>query len=244
MKAVILAAGYATRLYPLTKDRPKPLLKVGDRTILEHILLKLERVKEVEKVYLVTNEKFYKQFKDYCANYNFNKDIKVLNDHTTSNEDRLGAIADLEYVIEKEELADDLIVMAGDNLFDFQLTEFVEFFKEHDADSITCHRLTNLEELKRTGVVEIDTSNRVLSFEEKPLEPRSNLAVPPFYIYKKETLPLIKEYLAEGNNPDAPGNLIPWLINRKDVYAYQFEGYRYDIGTVESYKKVQAIFSK
>lgn len=244
MKAVILAAGYATRLYPLTRDTPKPLLKIGDKTILEHILLKLARVQEVEKLYLVTNARFYEIFKEWCAGNDFGREIKVINDNTTSNENRLGAIADLQYVIEQERLDDDLLVLAGDNIFEFELTDFVEFFREHDADSITCHQLDDLEELKRTGVVEIDEEGKVLSFVEKPAEPRSTLAVPPVYAYKRETLPLFREYLAGGNNPDAPGNFIPWLITKKDIYAYQFSGYRYDIGTVESYHKVNNLFNK
>lgn len=242
MKAVILAAGYATRLYPLTKDRPKALLKVGGKTILEHILLKLGKVKEVAQVYIVTNQKFYKHFKEWTGSYNYDKDIKVINDKTTSNEDRLGAIADLYYVIEQEEINDDLIVMAGDNLFDFELSDFVAFQQALKADCISSHQLDDIAELKRTGVIEVDKNNKVFSFEEKPADPKSKLAVPPFYIYQKETLPLIKEYLAEGNNPDAPGNFIPWLIMKKDVYAFQFQGDRYDIGTVASYERVKAIF--
>lgn len=241
MKAVILAAGYATRLYPLTKDRPKALLKVGGKTILEHILLKLGKVKEVDQVYIVTNQKFYKHFKEWTGSYNYGKDIKVINDKTTSNEDRLGAIADLYYVIEQEEINDELIVMAGDNLFDFELSDFVAFQQGLKTDCICSHQLDEIAELKRTGVIEVGKNNKVISFEEKPAEPVSRLAVPPFYIYQKETLPLIKEYLAEDNNPDAPGNFIPWLIMKKDVYAFQFQGDRYDIGTVD-YEKVQAIF--
>jgi len=132
------------------------------------------------------------------------------------------------------------MVLAGDNLFDFELTDFVNFC---DADCITAHEINDTERLKRTGVIEIDENNKVIGFEEKPEEPKSNLAVPPFYKYKKETLPLIKKYLEEENEPDAPGNLIPWLIERKDVYAYIFEGERYDIGTVESYREVQEKFN-
>lgn len=244
MKAIILAAGYATRLYPLTKDKPKSLLKIGGKTILEHVLRKIGRVKEVNQVYIVTNQKFFNHFINWIGSYNYHKDIKVINDKSTSNEDRLGAITDLYYVIEREGVYDDIIVMAGDNLFDFELSDFVDYQQEINTDCITSHQLDDIEELKRTGVIEVDSNNKVVSFEEKPVNPVSKLAVPPFYIHKKETLPLIKEYLAEGNNPDAPGNLIPWLISKKDVYTYQFEGDRYDIGTLESYKEVQAIFNE
>lgn len=242
MKCIILAAGYATRLYPLTKDKPKPLLEVGGKAILEHILIKLGKVAEVDQVYIVTNQKFYNHFKEWTCYYNYHKDIKVINDRTISNEDRLGAIADLYYVIDKEKVNDDIIVMAGDNLFDFELCDFVDYQKKLNVDCISSYELENLDDLKRTGVIEVDSDNRVISFEEKPVKPKSKLAVPPFYIYKKETLPLINQYLEEGNNSDAPGNFIPWLIGKKDVYTYQFEGYRYDIGTVESYNRVQAMF--
>lgn len=134
------------------------------------------------------------------------------------------------------------MVLAGDNLFDMKLTDFIDYYHTVRTDCITTHELDDLEEAKRTGIIELDADGRVLSFEEKPAQPKTNLAVPPFYIYKKETLPLIQQYLAEGQNPDAPGNFIPWLIGRKTVYAYKFEGRRYDIGTLESYERVQELF--
>src|SRR5690554_726827 len=242
MKCIILAAGYATRLYPLTKNKPKPLLKVGDKAILEHLLINLGKVKEADRVYIVTNQKFYNHFTNWVRSYTYQKEIKVVNDGTTSNEDRLGAIADLFYVLTQEKIRDDILVMAGDNLFSFELSEFVRFQKKVKADCITCHQWDDIEELKKTGVIEIDDNKKVFSFVEKPAHPKSKLAVPPVYIYKKETIPLLGQYLEEGHNPDAPGNFIPWLIKKKHVYAYQFAGYRYDIGTIDSYKKVQAVY--
>jgi len=243
MKCIILAAGYATRLYPLTKDKPKPLLEVAGKPILQHILEKVEQVSAVDKIYIVTNDKFYNVFHDWVSWYNCEKYIEVINDYTTSNENRLGAIADIQFVIDKTGINDDLMVLAGDNLFDFELTCFYEFYKSVDADCITTHEINDIGKLKKTGVIEIDSDGKVISFEEKPQNPKSNLAVPPFYIYKRSTLPLIKEYLDEGNDHDAPGNFIPWLIKHNDVYAYMFEGMRYDIGTLESYREVQQIFS-
>ena len=242
MKCIILAAGYATRLYPLTKNTAKPLLKVGDKSILDHIIEKVERVEVVNEVFIVTNDKFYPDFVHWALGYRGKKSIKVINDETTTNDNRLGAIADIQYVIDDVELDDDLLVLAGDNLFDFELVDFVEFYERTGADCITTHELDDVEEIKRTGVIELNENGIVTSFEEKPKEPKSNLAVPPFYIYERETVPLIAQYLAEGENPDAPGNFIPWLVERKDVYAYQFTGKRYDIGTVESYEKVQGMF--
>ncbi|QGH36211.1 NTP transferase domain-containing protein [Gracilibacillus salitolerans] len=242
MKCIILAAGYATRLYPLTKNKAKPLLEVAGKPILNHIIEKVEKVEQVDEVYIVTNEKFTPSFQDWAANYQCHKKIVVVNDRTTTNDDRLGAIADIQYVLDHHKIDEDIMVLAGDNLFDFELVDFVHFYQEVNADSITTHELDDPEEMKRTGIVEVNEDGVVTSFEEKPQEPKSNLAVPPFYLYKAETLPLFKQYLAEGNNPDAPGNFIPWLIQHKQVYAFTFEGLRYDIGTIDSYNKVQELF--
>ncbi|HYH04272.1 MAG TPA: nucleotidyltransferase family protein [Bacillota bacterium] len=242
MKAIILAAGYATRLYPLTKNKPKPLLEVNGKTILEHILDKVAKVSIVDEVFIVTNSRFFGQFQTWVGQYLCPFTIKVLDDGTTDNTNRLGAIADLQLVIEQEKLDDDLLILAGDNLFDFELSDFVAFFGKKPFDMITTHELLDLDQLRRTGVIEVDTDYRVTSFVEKPQEPWSNLAVPPFYIYRRDTLPLIRQYLDEGQNPDAPGNFIPWLLTKKAVYAYKFEGERYDIGTVEGYREVCEIF--
>ncbi len=239
MKCILLNAGYATRLYPLTKDKPKSLLLVGGKPILEHILKKVEKVDAINEIIIVSNYKFYDQFTEWKEKYKTNKIIKVLNDGTTDNSNRLGAIADIQYAIDYYKINEDILVLAGDNLFDFELTEFYNYYKDINYDCITTHELSDINDLRRTGVIEIDENNKVISFEEKPINPKSNLAVPPFYIYKSSTLPLIKKYLDEGNNPDAPGNFVPWLINHKDVYAYKFSGNRYDIGTLESYELAQ-----
>lgn len=244
MKCIVLAAGYATRLYPLTRNRPKPLLPVADVPILEHILHKVERVGQVDRICIVTNDRFYEQFESWLEQYDSPKEIRIINDGTTDNDNRLGAIADIRFALDHEHIQDDILVMAGDNLFDFELTDFVDFFHEVGHDCITVHELDDEEALKKTGVVEIDERGKVLSFEEKPEYPRSNLAAPPIYLYRSETLGAIQTYLDEGGNPDAPGHFIPWLITQKDVYAYQFEGSRYDIGTHESYWYVQQLFSE
>ena len=242
MKCIILAAGYATRLYPLTKNKPKPLLDVAGKPILEHILEKVSKVTDINEVFIVTNDRFYPCFIEWKKGYRFPDKIHIVNDGTTTNENRLGAIADLQYTVDKMGIDDEIMVLAGDNLFDFELYDFVEFYRRKPADCISVHEINDVERLKRTGVVEVDRKWKVVSFEEKPENPKTNLAVPPFYIYKKETLPLISEYLKEGNNPDAPGNFIPWLIKKKDVYAFKFEGERYDIGTPESYETVIRLY--
>lgn len=242
MKAIILAAGYATRLYPLTKNKAKPLLEVAGKTILDHIMEKVEEVSIINEVFIVTNEKFSFSFSEWRRAYRGNKKITVVNDQTTTNDNRLGAIADIQYVIETQQVEEEIMVLAGDNLFDFSLVDFVSFYRAVESDSISVHELDNFEELRTTGVAEVDQNHLVVSFEEKPSEPKSNLAVPPIYLYERETLPLIKQYLDEANNPDAPGYFLPWLIQRKSVYAYKFEGLRYDIGTIESYQKVKKLF--
>lgn len=245
MKAIILAAGYATRMYPLTKNFPKPLLEVGGKTIIDHLMAKVERVSAIDGVYIVTNHRFYDRFINWADQANYRKEVKIIDDRTTSNEDRLGAIADLYYVIENEKLAEDLLVMAGDNLFDFEITAMVDYYWEKGTDIITTHEINDIDRLRRTGVIQIDAHGKVLDFEEKPVSPKSNLAVPPFYIYQKDTaVNLIKEYLDGGNNPDAPGNFIPWLIKRRPVHAFKFEGERYDIGALESYYQVKDLFEK
>ena len=209
MKAIILAAGYATRLYPLTENRPKPLLGVGGKPILQYLLEKIEPLDLVDEVIIATNDRFYDQFVDWVAGFVYSKKIIVLNDGTTANENRLGAIADLCFALEERQLDEDLLVLAGDNLFDFALTDFVAYYQKVRADCITAHQLDDLEELRKTGVIETNGEGRGLSFAEKPMDPRSNLAVPPFYIYRRDTIPLLKENLQAGENPDAPRNFIP-----------------------------------
>ncbi len=247
MTCVLLVAGYATRLYPLTKDLPKSLLPVGGKTILERILQKIDALQEaganLSRLVLVSNSRFAGQFGSFMAARSSALPYVVLDDGTNSNETRLGALADLALAVHTYALDDDLLVLAGDNLFDFSLIDFVAFFRAKGSDCICAHTLEDSAELRRTGVAELDEHQRVLSFQEKPPEPRSTWAVPPFYLYQRDTLPLLKEYLSEGGNPDAPGNFIPWLCGRKPVHAFTFSGRRYDIGTPESYDEAQRIFS-
>jgi glucose-1-phosphate thymidylyltransferase len=242
MKGLVLGAGYATRLYPLTKNQPKPLLEVAGKSILDHIVEKMERVDAIDEVIVVTNEKFTAHFEEWAREADYSKKLTVLNDGTTSNEDRLGAIGDIQFVIEQLDLSDDLMVLAGDNLFDFELTDFANYFEEVGTDTITAYAEEDEAQLKRAGIVELDADGKVLSFEEKPEQPKSRYAVPAFYLYQEETLPEFKKYLEAGHDPDAPGHFVPYLIGKKVVHAFRFEGQRYDIGTVESYERVQEIF--
>ena len=236
MKCVVLAAGYATRLYPLTLDTPKPLLDVAGRSILDRILDKVERIREIDEVILVSNHKFFRDFSAWASGRSFPWKLTVIDDGSTGNENRLGAVADLDFAVRESNIRDDALVLAADNLFDFELNDFALFFYEKKADCITTHSLSDPEKLRRTGVIEIDKNWKVLTFEEKPRNPKSEFAVPPFYLYRGDTLPLVRRFLEEGGNPDAPGNFVPWLIGRRDVYAFYFEGRRYDIGSPETYR--------
>ena len=244
MKAVLLAAGYATRLYPMTKNMPKSLLPVGGQAIIGHILDKISEVAAIDEVYIVTNDRFYHQFADWLTENPQDNVVHVLNDGTSSNETRLGALGDLQLTLDHYGVDEDVMVLAGDNLFDFSLEDFVAFFRDKQADCITAHVLDDRRRLQTSGIITVDEEQRVLTFDEKPVEPRSNLAVPPFYLYRQATLPLLRQYLEAGENPDAPGHFIPWLIERRPVYAYIFAGERYDIGTPESFAEAQAIFSR
>ncbi|MCH5186529.1 MAG: nucleotidyltransferase family protein [Oscillospiraceae bacterium] len=242
MVCILLAAGYATRLYPLTENMPKALLPLGKKTILDTVVDKIEQVKDIEDIYIVTNDRFYEHFKKWADDFSGTKRVGVLNDFTTDNSNRLGAIGDLQYTVTHYKIDDEILVMASDNIFDFSLNDFVKLYREKNSDTICVNRVDNTEELRTMGVAELDGEFRVVGFEEKPKEPKTNIGVSPFYLYKRETVPMIKEYLDEGNNKDAPGNFIPWLINKKPVYAFITEGMRIDIGTPDSYKEAQRLF--
>ena len=244
MKCIVLAAGYATRLYPLTENQPKPLLEVAGKSILDHAMEKIDRVDDINEVIIVTNDKFAGHFEEWKNSATYSKSLTVVNDGTLTNDTRLGAIGDIQYVIDQLKIDDDLMIIAGDNLFEFELSDFASFFYEKDSDCITTYHEASDAQLKRAGVIEIDGESRVLSFEEKPEQPKSSFCVPAFYLYQKDTLPFFQKYLEEGNNPDAPGHFVPYLIKHKAVHAFQFEGKRYDIGTLESYEAVQKIFEK
>lgn len=242
MKAIILAAGYATRLYPLTKNCPKPLLKIGERAILDFILEKIEVIPEIDGIYIVTNEKFASDFEKYIGQAVYSKPIKVMNDGTLSNEDRLGAIGDIEFAIQEEQIADDLLIVAGDNLFGFDLNDMVSTFHQRKANVIALYRESDPEQLIRGGTALMDDGAQVIAFEEKPQKPNYPYSVPTFYIIQQKDVHLFGEYLSAGNNPDANGNFIPYLINKSTVYGFEFHEYRYDIGTIESYERAKKLF--
>lgn len=240
MKAIILAAGYATRLYPLTKDKPKALLPIADKEIINYIVDELVTIDEIDEIIVISNHRFINHFNHWqeAASKNYDCKITVLDDNTVSDEDKLGAIGDIDFVIDELELDDDLLIIAGDNIFTYPLLEIFNEYKKHGQDMILVKKHDDLEDLKRFAVVLTDENNIVTDLEEKPSNPKSDLAAYATYFYNKETIPLIKEYLNEGNNPDSPGNFPAWLYKKKSVRAHAFEGEAFDIGTHQSYKEV------
>ena len=243
MKAIILAAGYATRLYPLTIDTPKPLLKIAHQTIIEYMLDDLQNMPALDEVYIVTNEKFTPVFEKWAseregANHPYTFSIDIVNDGTASNETRLGAIADVQFVIDRKAIADDLLVAAGDNIFRFDFANLAAFFEQKRSDVILAQQLNDPERLKTRGVVSFDDNQKVTSFQEKPAEPASNYVCPALYIHPQHTIHLYQDYLLEKNNPDAPGHFIQWLFPRVPVYAFPLLRPAIDIGTLETYKRV------
>lgn len=242
MKCILLCAGYATRLFPLTENFPKALLKVGEKSIIDYILDKVNEINEIDEIYLVTNSKYTPHFEEWVVKKNNIKPIQVFNDGTSSNDDRLGAIGDIQFVIDSANINDDILVLATDNLFDFKLFDFNEFYKNKKAPCV-CVRKEDFESLKRLGVASLDSNMKILNFEEKPSIPKSEYAVYAEYIYPKEVVPMIKQYLEEGNSCDAPGNLVAYLYKKMPTYAYEFEGPCYDIGTHEALAQVNNLYS-
>jgi glucose-1-phosphate thymidylyltransferase len=226
MKALILAAGYATRLRPLTNSVPKMLLPLAERPMLDYLLDRIREVDELDEIHLVTNAQFAPVFRDWAPG-----DVIVHDDGTTSNEDRLGAIGDIAFAIERAGLdGEDLLVVAGDNLIGYSLPEFVDFWQEKGGSAIAVHEVADRSLLPQYGVVELDDDDRVVGLEEKPAEPKSDLAATAAYLYRGADLELLPRYLEEGNAPDAPGNFAVWLHTRAPLYGYRFSGEWHDIG--------------
>ena len=238
MKCIILAAGYATRLYPLTENFPKPLLKVKDKTILDWLIDDINLSNSVDEYIVISNHKYVDSFEKWIKEKNNSIKITLLDDGTTSNENRKGAVADIQFAIESLNLDDDLLVIAGDNVLDFSLNKFIDYFKEKKSTCIMCYYEENVEKLKKSATVKLDESDVVTNMIEKPLEPDSNWCSPAFYIYIKDDVKKVKEALHDGCSKDAPGSFISWLYNKSIVHAMKMPGKRYDIGTLESYDKV------
>jgi glucose-1-phosphate thymidylyltransferase len=241
VKIVVLAAGYATRLYPLTLDRPKALLEVGGHPMIEHVLARLAGIPDVGAVYVVTNSKFAGQFRAWAERYG--GEVAIVDDGTATEDDRLGAIGDLDFVVRTERLDDDLLVVASDNLFSEPLDDFPRFARERGAPVVGAYDIGDLAQMPKYSSIEVDEDGRITFFEEKPAQPRSTLTAIALYFYPRRALPLLREYLDEGNNPDQPGRLVQWMYTRTPFYACRVPGRWYDIGSAETLREADRAFA-
>ena len=237
MKCLILAAGYATRLYPLTENFPKPLLEVQGKTILDHLIDDIDAMGAVDEYVVISNHKFAHHFENWAKDKP--QKITVVDDGTSSNETRLGAVRDIQFAIDALSLDDEALVIAGDNLLDFSLTKFIAYAQDKKTSCIMRYFEQSEQKLHKCGVVEIDENDRILSMEEKPAEPKTHWCCPPFYFYTKDDARLVKVGIERGCGVDAPGSYIAWLAGEVPVHAMEMPGSRYDIGNLESYEKVQ-----
>ena len=265
MKNIVIAAGYATRLGELTKNFPKPLLKIGENTILGRMLDDIDRIPEIDEHIIITNHKFAPIFEKWAKdhgqrdsvkgeaasdlrpqtldyNRRWKKPITIVDDGTETNETRLGAVCDLLFAMDKLAIDDDLLVVAADNLLFFSFQEFVDFAKEKQTSCIMCHEQPSIEKLQRTGVVELDASNKVLGMEEKPQVPKSHWAVPPFYIYLKKDLDLVRHSVENGCGRDAPGNLAHYMVEHTTMHAWPMSAGRFDIGSLDTYYEAVRLY--
>ncbi|TYL40267.1 glucose-1-phosphate thymidylyltransferase [Natronococcus pandeyae] len=233
MKAVVLAGGYATRMWPITKHRPKMFLPIGDATVIDRIFEELEADDRIDEVFVSTNERFAADFEEHLADSEFDKPTLSV-EETTEEDDKFGVVGALAQLIDRENVDDDLLVVAGDNLMSFDISDFLDYFQEHDAPTLAAYDVGSLEKAKSYGLVELE-GDRVVDFQEKPDDPNSTLVSIACYAFPQDALSLFPTYLEDGNNPDEPGWFVQWLQNREPTYAYTFEGAWFDIGTPESY---------
>lgn len=233
MKCIVLCAGYATRMYPLTENFPKSLLEIKGKPLLNYLLDDLDSCGIISEYIIVSNHKFIKHFNKWKLTQN--KNIIILDDGSTSNENRLGAVKDIWYAIEKSNINDDVLVLAGDNLLDFSLKDFILFSNKKNSNAVMRYYESSIERLRRTGVAIIDKNDRIIDMQEKPNHPSSNWAIPPFYIFKKECLYEIKRGIDLGCKTDSPGSFIEWFCKCNEVYAYKMPGKRIDVGNLEDY---------
>ena len=244
MKTIVIAAGYATRLGELTRNFPKPLLQIGTSTILGRMLDDIDRIPEIDGHIIVTNHKFAAIFEQWKAGLHYTKPVTIIDDGTSTNETRLGAVCDLLLAIDKLKLDDDLLVVAADNILEFSFQGFVDFARAKGTSCIMCHEQPSIEKLQRTGVIEIDDQMRVLNMEEKPQVPKSHWAVPPFYIYLRKDLDLVRHSVENGCGKDAPGNLAHYMAEHTTLHAWPMPGPRFDIGSLDTYEEAKRKYAE
>ena len=239
MIAILLAAGYATRLYPLTENMPKSLLPLGNRLIIDYIMDSVDQIPDLTSVALITNSKFFPHFSKWAKSQDRagKAPITVLDDGTTDDTNKRGAIGDIIYTIDTLNIDDDVCILAGDNIFTYSITNMHSFFCEKKAPTLIAIDVPEVEQRRKLAVAVLDDDCRVIDMAEKPAEPQSRWGIYATYFYGREILPLFREYIAEGNSPDAPGNFPSWLYKRMPVYAFKGDGTCIDIGTLENYEK-------
>lgn len=235
MKTIVIAAGYATRLGELTKNFPKPLLKIGQKSILGRLLDDIDTIADIDEHIIITNHRFAHIFEEWVGDQGYDKHITIVDDGTDTNETRFGAVGDLLFAMDKLQIDDDLLVVAADNLLFFSFREFVDFAKEKQTSCIMYHEQPSIEKLQRTGVVVLDENHRVLEMAEKPQVPKTHFAVPPFYIYLRKDLGLIRHCLENGCGHDAPGNLAHYMVDHTTMHAWPMSAGRFDIGSLDTY---------
>lgn len=235
MKNIVIAAGYATRLGELTKNFPKPLLKIGESTILGRMLDDIDTIPEIDEHIIITNHKFAPIFEEWAATLHYTKPVTIVDDGTSTNDTRLGAVCDLLFAMDKLAIDDDMLVVAADNLLFFSFREFVDFSLAKGTSCIMCHEQPSVEKLQRTGVIVVDEDWRVLNMEEKPQQPKSHWAVPPFYVYLKNDLDLVRHSVENGCGKDAPGNLAHYMVENTTMHAWKMSAGRFDIGSLDTY---------
>lgn len=244
MKNIVIAAGYATRLGELTKNFPKPLLKIGENTILGRMLDDIDKIPEIDEHIIITNHKFAGIFEKWASKQSYKKPVTIVDDGTETNDTRLGAVCDLLFAMDKLKIDDDMLVVAADNILFFSFQEFVDFAKAKGTSCIMCHEQPSIEKLQRTGVIVLDDNDKVLNMEEKPQEPKSHWAVPPFYIYLKKDLDKVRHSVDNGCGKDAPGNLAHYMVEQVEMHAWKMTAGRFDIGSLDTYKEACEKFGK
>jgi glucose-1-phosphate thymidylyltransferase len=244
MKSIVLAAGYATRLYPLTLNRPKPLLSVAGKPMLDHVLAALAPLREINHAYIVTNARFADQFEEWARTHGRYAPFPctIVNDGSTDDTNKLGAIGDIHFVLQTRALDEDLVIVAGDNLFSEPLAGFGDYCRQRNAPVLGIYDVGDLEQIKKYNAISTDTDGRIIFFEEKPARPQSTLTGIALYFYPRHTLPLIRQYVAEGNNPDQPGRLVQWMYRRTPFYTWRVPGLWFDIGSRETLEEADRIF--
>lgn len=244
MKNIVIAAGYATRLGELTRSFPKPLLQIGESTILGRMLDDIDRIPEVDEHVIITNHKFAPFFDEWVEKQHYTKPITVMDDGTSTNETRLGAVCDLLFAMDRLDIDDDMLVVAADNILEFSFREFVDFAYAKKTSCIMCHQQPSVEKLQRTGVIVVDENMKVLNMEEKPQVPKSTWAVPPFYVYLKKDLGLVRHAVENGCGKDAPGNLAHYMVEHTTMHAWPMSAGRFDIGSLDTYYEAVEKYGK